>query len=457
MQSNVVQDDKQDDLPQDPQPFGSRYLLDEAMVFEQNAWDHVPPPDDQDERIQAALSRQRNAPVPEDKKEKYNSRPALFWDIFYKNNQNNFFKDRKWLHREFPQLETVTAADAGPKTIFEVGCGAGNVVWPLLAANQNPHLRIWACDFSKHAVRVVKSNPLYSNPPCGTVRSSVWDLSSQTLPEGLEPGSVDIAVMIFVLSALHPDEWAQAIANIFTLLKPGGMVVLRDYGRHDLTQLRFKEGRLLDENFYIRGDGTRVYFFEATELGRLFTGSTIEMKEDGKQLRMLKIIHEDEPSPIFGTPSVPTPSVSTPSVASAATEPPDLSNLSIDPSEQPEKPDLNAELEQAAEDEEESLDPVIPSGQDVVSPRRGPPPKRAWSPPPILKPSRHPNELPPHPLFAVKQMGIDRRLLVNRKKQLKMYRVWLQAEFTKVAADEGAKERSQPVKSEETPATTQSG
>lgn len=64
----------------------------------------------------------------------------------------------------------------------------------------------------------MQANPLFLNPPegKGIVKASVWDLSSaQSLPEGVEPGTVDIVVMIFVLSALHPKEWTQAVANIY--------------------------------------------------------------------------------------------------------------------------------------------------------------------------------------------------------------------------------------------------
>lgn len=120
---------------------------------------------------------------------------------------------------------------------------------------------------------------MYANPPTGICRANVWDLSSTrprhgeasevarspastpsnaplsetepNLPDGVEPGSVDIVVMIFVLSALHPREWAAAVRNVRTMLRPKtGLVLLRDYGRHDLPQLRFRKGRMLDDNFY---------------------------------------------------------------------------------------------------------------------------------------------------------------------------------------------------------------
>ena len=56
-----------------------RILTEDADVWSQNAWDHVPPPDDQDEIIAAALAKQKGAPVPEDERQKYNDKPAKHW------------------------------------------------------------------------------------------------------------------------------------------------------------------------------------------------------------------------------------------------------------------------------------------------------------------------------------------------------------------------------------------
>ncbi|KAG5637847.1 hypothetical protein H0H81_002984 [Sphagnurus paluster] len=373
-------------------PFGSRFLTDESEVWSQNAWDHVPPPDDQAETIAASLSKQRSAPVPEVEKAKYNDKPARHWDNFYKMNASNFFRNRKWLHNEFPELVEATQLEAGVITIAEIGCGAGNSVFPLLSSNKNPDLRLCAYDYSNHAVKLVQNNPLYISPPTGSIHAAVWDLSTKEgLPDGIEAGTVDIVILVFVFSALHPDEWGRAVANIHQMLKPGGLVVMRDYGRHDLTQLRFKAGRLLDENFYIRGDKTRVYFFELDEIALLFTGSpalvnqitdhtTEELDDDDAQLDGVTPL-----APVSNTPQPETQKSIAP-VASMSTTP-------------------------------------SPAAISITSL------------PAVIHPNLHVPlaDCPAHPLFTTEQLGVDRRLLVNRKRQLKMYRVWMQGKFRKIS------------------------
>lgn len=200
---------------------------------------------------------------------RFNGDPAKWWNNFYKNNTANFFKDRKWLQQEFPILKEVVRADYGPVKILEVGAGAGNTAFPILAENQNPDLKIHACDFSKKAVDVIRSNEAYDTK---NIQANVWDAAGDVLPPDMEEGSADIVIMIFIFSALSPKQWQQAVSNTLKVLKPGGVVLFRDYGRGDLAQVRFKKGRYLEENFYIRGDGTRVYFFDKEELERIWTG-----------------------------------------------------------------------------------------------------------------------------------------------------------------------------------------
>ncbi|KAM5534498.1 hypothetical protein V8D89_011830 [Ganoderma adspersum] len=387
------------DVTAEKPPFGSRFLTDEADVWSQNAWDHVPPPDDQEGVISAAIARQKRAPVPESDKAKYNEKPAKHWDNFYKANASNFFRNRKWLHLEFPELREAAYSDAGPLTIAEIGCGAGNAVFPLLSANQNPHLDLRAYDYSNHAIKLVQNNPLYTAPPMGTIQAAVWDLTSNTLPPHVEPGTVDIILLIFVLSALHPCEWANAVSNVHKLLKPGGRLLIRDYGRHDLTQLRFKAGRLLDENFYIRGDNTRVYFFELDELSLLFTGTLAPAAS--KTEAPIRIVEEADEN-----------GDSEPQQSSTPLSPPEVPDEAQSGSVTPLPTDLEA-----------SLSPLSVGAAQPSSPKAG------FIHPVLTQPSEGNAQ---HPLFSIEQLGVDRRLIVNRKRQLKMYRVWMQGKFKKL-------------------------
>ncbi|KAK6334629.1 hypothetical protein TWF718_010085 [Orbilia javanica] len=271
----------------DPFQFGTRYLEEGDDEFAFNAWDHVEVDDEYKAYAEGQYEMQRSNPVKDFDKNRFNSEPAKWWNNFYKNNRENFFKDRKWLQQEFPILTTATAADSPPIRLLEVGCGAGNTLFPILAANKNPNFHIHGADFSKTSVDLILSNELYTQHHPTHVSASVWDLGNAegTLPEGVEPESLDVVILIFVFSALHPNQWVHAVRNVNKCLKKGGKVLFRDYGRGDLAQVRFKKGRYLQENFYIRGDGTRVYFFDRDELGNIFDPSfgRSQKQEEGEE------------------------------------------------------------------------------------------------------------------------------------------------------------------------------
>ncbi|KAJ3349659.1 hypothetical protein HDU83_000348 [Entophlyctis luteolus] len=256
--------------------FGGR-VLDAAapaeQVFEHNAWDNVEWTPEAERTALEKIALQAAHPVDAGERERYSRDANVFWDQFYSNHTDNFFMDRHWLKQEFPELfkpldgSSSANADGSRKTVFEIGCGAGNTAFPILA--EDPSIFVYAADFSSTAIDVVKSSPAYDE---SAIKAFVYDVTSKDgIPPEIPANSVDICVCIFVLSALNPKDWDQATANIYNILKPGGVCLFRDYGRYDMAQLRFKKGRMLDENFYIRGDGTQVYFFTQEEVEtRLF-------------------------------------------------------------------------------------------------------------------------------------------------------------------------------------------
>lgn len=281
----------------DPFEFGQRYLKDDNEVFNYNAWDNVEWGEEQIKEAEEKIKKQYEEPVRDYDKKLFNENPERYWDIFYKNNTVNFFKDRKWLQIEFPSIYEAIKEDAPPTTILEIGCGVGNTLFPILSENKNKNLKVIGADYAKNAINLLKEDPNYDT---NFALACVWDLANPNfeLPETVEPHSVDIAIMIFVFSALSPQQWDNALNNLAKLMKPGGHILFRDYGRYDLAQVRFKKNRLLEDNFYVRGDGTRVYFFTEEELREIFTKKFIEKKiasdrrllvNRKKQLKMYRI------------------------------------------------------------------------------------------------------------------------------------------------------------------------
>ncbi|NXO07040.1 METL2 protein, partial [Oriolus oriolus] len=302
-------------------PLGSRILTDASKVFEHNMWDHMQWSQEEEENAKKKATEnslvkvqwedqdkyEREAKIlPEERRQEFKieKRSSEHTKI---NNNNNFpLKNRmfeegekywkenyggsstavqgyvcnenqataltdnpqgKNCGEELGKLESFPGSDATYR-ILEVGCGAGNSVFPILKVLCNtPGTFLYCCDFASGAVELVKSHSSYNSAWCSAF---VHDVCDDALPYPFPDEILDVILLVFVLSTIHPDRMQGVVNRLAKLLKPGGMLLFRDYGRYDTAQLRFKKGHCLSENFYVRGDGTRVYFFTKDEVWNMF-------------------------------------------------------------------------------------------------------------------------------------------------------------------------------------------
>ncbi|XP_073074803.1 tRNA N(3)-cytidine methyltransferase METTL8, mitochondrial isoform X3 [Manis javanica] len=294
-------------------PLGTRILTDQAKVFEHNMWDHM-----QWSKEEAAAARKKveensaeRVLLEEQVDQKTKEKMKEFSLDHVKDNAANCFSRMHCLtnpeqknhykksagsadgqskagsdfsnldakqHRKGPVKTELFPGSSATFRILEVGCGVGNSVFPILNTLQNaPKSFLYCCDFASEAVELVKLHLSYRAGQCCAF---VHDICDNCSPYPFPDGILDVILLVFVLSSIHPDRMQGVLNRLSKLLKPGGMLLFRDYGRHDETQLRFKRGHCLSENFYVRGDGTRVYFFTKGEVHNMFCKAGLDEKQN---------------------------------------------------------------------------------------------------------------------------------------------------------------------------------
>ncbi|XP_065334814.1 tRNA N(3)-methylcytidine methyltransferase METTL2 [Cloeon dipterum] len=279
-----------------PRPqFGNRHLRNPDDVFQHNAWDDVQWDEEQQEHAKKMVEQNSEVRMCVDEAQRIEAEAGHLWDKFYGIHQNRFFKDRQWLFTEFPEL-LPKEGNQERINVLEVGCGVGNSVIPLVRTVADPNFFVYACDFSETAVKLLQQEDSYDESRC---KGFVCDVTAEEWPTPFPPLSLDHVLLVFMLSAVHPDNMGHVARQLFNYLKPGGMVFFRDYGRYDLAQLRFKKGKCITDNFYMRGDGTRAYFFTKEDLRRIFCEAGFQeeqMLEDrrlqvnrGQKLKMYRV------------------------------------------------------------------------------------------------------------------------------------------------------------------------
>ena len=208
------------------------------------------------------------------------------WNQFYRDHGTKFFKDRHYLEKAFPLEFSPQYSVKANKTLVEIGCGVGNALLPLLESTNGQWRILHGLDLSSVAIDLVRKDPrflAYNNNQQSdggaTAFAHVCDISAGLPPECV--GVADVTTLLFCLSAVDPDDMAQAAQNVAMSLRPGGILVFRDYGRYDEAQMKLgiSRSKKLKDNFYRKHDGTKCFYFTIDDLERLFKSSGLEVLE----------------------------------------------------------------------------------------------------------------------------------------------------------------------------------
>ena len=210
---------------------------------------------------------------------------AAAWDQFYQHHQTSFFKDRHWPAVAFPNEFSAGGV------LVEVGCGVGNTLLPLLektnnkmscAADHHNSWTVYGLDLSPAAIELLQRDDRFQQAQSqGRAFAAVADIAQpDTIPQNWL-GVATVTSLLFCLSAVDPVHQATAVANALATLRPGGILVLRDYGRYDEAQMKLGRQRhkLLQDNYYRKHDGTCCYYFTIERIRELFLSTSTVTEE----------------------------------------------------------------------------------------------------------------------------------------------------------------------------------
>jgi methyltransferase-like protein 6 len=153
--------------------------------------------------------------------------------------------------------------------MLEMGCGVGNALFPILRAN--PNITAEACDVSPSALLSLRTHDEYDSRRIKNV--FICDARQESSLADVGDSTFDAVTMVFFLSALTDGEIRNVLAECCRVLKPLGCIFVRDYSLDDTKNLEnspHAPGEMLDDNLYLRGDGTSARFFSNAKLAKQF-------------------------------------------------------------------------------------------------------------------------------------------------------------------------------------------